>query len=155
MTHEKIHKKTHEKLNQTIISNYMYAGVLPFFIGALGPWVFADQENFLTTFFIFYSSLLLVFLTGTLWAIALFSDITSPERHRHFAIFFSLWPVIGYFFPAMVTIALLLVGFLLLLFWEKCFINSLYPNWYQKLRHQITFIVVACHMLAIFNLLKG
>jgi hypothetical protein len=142
-------------LNQTTITNYMYLGILPFFICALGPWVFADYEARLTTVFLFYSSIILVFLAGTIWSLALFSGIAYPNRHIHLAIIFSLWPFVAFFLTHMLASGLLLLGFLLLLFWEKCFINAIYPSWYQKLRHQITFIVVACHMLVIFNLLKA
>ena len=138
----------------------MYAGLLPFFAGALGPWIFAKSETLLTGLFLFYSSLILVFLAGILWAIALFipaspnSTANSP-RYIHAAIAFSLWPLIAYLLPEIYSTGLMIIGFLLLLFWEKCYINSHYANWYQKLRHQITFIVVACHMLVIFNLLRS
>jgi len=141
--------------NQNTITNYMYLGILPFFICALGPWVFADFEARLTTVFLFYSSIILVFLSGIIWSIALFSGISHPSRHIHVAITFSLWPFAAFFLTPMLATGLLLAGFLLLLFWEKCFINTIYPSWYQKLRHQITFIVVACHMLVIFNLLRA
>lgn len=142
-------------LSQTTITNYMYLGILPFFICALGPWVFADHEARLTTVFLFYSSIILVFLAGVIWSIALFSDMPHPSRHIHASIIFSLWPFAAFFLTPLLASGLLLLGFLLLLFWEKCFINTIYPSWYQKLRHQITFIVVACHMLVIFNLLKA
>lgn len=140
--------------HQTTITNYMYLGLLPFFMGALGPWIFADQELWLSNIFLFYSSIILVFLSGTLWGIALFSNIANPLRHIHCAIVFSLIPFAVHFFSPMLNSVALLISFLLFLFWEKCFINSIYPQWYQKLRHQITFIVAGCHMLVIFNLLK-
>lgn len=141
--------------HQTTITNYMYLGILPFFACALGPWVFADYETWLTNIFLFYSSLILVFLAGIIWSIALFSNIENPRRHIHTAIVFSLWPLAAFSLPPIFGSGLMLLGFLLLLFWEKCFINILYPSWYQKLRHQISFIVVACHMLVIFNLLRA
>ena len=133
----------------------MYAGLLPFFAGAFGPWIFAESEALLTGLFLFYSSLILVFLAGILWAIAIFHRQSKSPRYIHAAIVFSLWPLIAYSLPEIYATALMIVGFLLLLFWEKCFINSHYANWYQKLRHKITFIVVACHMLVIFNLVRN
>lgn len=149
------HNQDTINLNQDIITNYMYLGLLPFFACALGPWIFADHEAKLSQIFLFYSSIIFVFLAGSLWAIALFSNIEHPTRHIHIAIIFSLWPLVSFFLTPILANGLMLAGFLLLLFWEKCFINIIYPNWYQKLRHQITFIVVACHMLVIFNLLKS
>ena len=136
------------------ITNYMYLGLLPFFACALGPWVFPDSENFLSQLFFFYASLILVFLAGALWAIALFAETEFRSRHIHIAIAFSLWPLASYWLPSVRGLGLMLLGFLLLLFWEKCFMNTLYPEWYQKLRHKITFIVVACHMLSIWNLIR-
>lgn len=141
--------------NQTIITNYMYAGLLPFFAGALGPWIFADAEGVLSQFFLFYSGIILVFLAGALWAIALFTNTPHPTRHIHAAIALSLWPLAAYFLPSLYATAFLLLGYLALLFWEKMFINNNYAPWYQKLRHQITFIVTACHMLVIFNLIRS
>ena len=70
--------------HQTLITNYMYAGLLPFFAGALGPWIFADSEVLLTGLFLFYASLILVFLAGVFWAIALFTQIPNHHRHFHF-----------------------------------------------------------------------
>ena len=140
--------------HQLLITNYMYAGLLPFFSGAFGPWVFAESELLISRWFLFYSSLILVFLAGILWAIAIFHRQSKSTHYIHAAIAFSLWPLIAYLLPEIYATALMIMGFLLLLFWEKCFINSNYADWYQKLRHKITFIVIACHMLVIFNLIR-
>ena len=143
---------------QEAITNYIYLGLLPFFACALGPWVFIDAEPFLLKLFFFYSTLILVFLAGALWAIALLSNIENKVRHIHIAIVISLWPLVAYGIDLLAgyayTLGFMLIGFLLLLFWEKCFINVIYPLWYQTLRHKITFIVVACHMLAIWNAIR-
>ena len=141
--------------NQFAITNYMYAGLLPFFAGALVPWIVVESETLMTRLFLFYSSMILVFLAGIVWAVTLFTDIPHSSRHIHTAIVFSLWPLAAYPLPTIYAITAMAVGFLLLLFWEKCFIHEYYEDWYQALRHKITFIVVACHMLAIFNLLKN
>lgn len=144
--------------HQDTITHYMYLGLLPFFIGALGPWLLPDEEKAFSQLFFFYSTIILSFLAGALWAIALFTEHARPARHLHTAIVFSLWPLIAYvivfFLPLLVAIGFMLIGFLLLLFWEKCFINVHYPEWYQNMRHKITFIVAGCHMLVIFNLLR-
>ena len=144
--------------HQDIIIQYMYIGLLPFFIGAFGPWIFADYEYILTQILIHYSAIILSFLAGALWAVALFTDGNEhKERHIHAAIAFSLIPLLGhllgYFLPTAVTLGLSILGFLILLFWEKLFLKELYPSWYQELRRRITFIAVACHMLAIWNVI--
>lgn len=140
--------------HQQYINHYMHLGLLPFFTGALGAWVFPQYQDPLHQFFFFYSSLILVFLSGVIWAVALYSQLEHRLRHSHMAIVLSLWPVACYFMPNLISISMMLLGFLVLLFWEKCFINIAYPTWYQDLRHKITFIVVACHMLTIFNIMN-
>ena len=143
-----------EKVSQETVTTYMYVGLLPFFAAALGPWVVADYEALLTTFFLFYSSLILLFLAGVLWALALLVPLAWPRRHLPLARVFSLWPLLAYCLPEAYGLVLMAAGFLLLLFWEKCFLSAVYPPWYQLLRHKVTFMVVACHMLAFFNTIR-
>jgi hypothetical protein len=140
--------------NQDRITNYMYLGLLPFFAFALGPWVFVNFEYLLVDLFFFYSTIILVFLAGALWAISLFGEVEFRQRHINMAIVFSLWPLVSFFLPKLFGVLLMMVGFLALLFWEKCFINTIYPSWYHQLRHKITFIVVACHMLTAWNIIR-
>lgn len=144
--------------HQDTITNYMYLGLLPFFIGAFGPWIFADAEQWLTDIFLHYSTIIYGFLAGSIWAIALFAHNDNNtefiKRHIHAAIIFSLMPLAGYFLPPIYHTGVAMVGFLSLLFWEKLFLQDLYPKWYQALRHRITFIAVACHMLVLWNLLR-
>jgi hypothetical protein len=145
--------------HQATIINYMYLGLLPFFAGALGPWIFADAELWLSQIFLHYSTIIYAFLAGTVWASALFGHDENNRqfinRHLHAAIVFSLIPFFSYFLPLGYHTAVLLVGFAALLFWEKIFLNTLYPSWYQQLRHRITFIVMACHMLVLWNLIRA
>ncbi len=145
--------------HQDTITNYMYLGLLPFFAGALGPWIFADYEIWLSQTFLTYSTIIYAFLSGSIWGIALLGHNDNNQvfirRHLHAAILFSLIPFFSAFLPMAYNTTILLLGFLSLLFWEKLFINSLYPNWYQQLRHKVTFIAVACHMLVIWNVIHS
>ena len=140
--------------HQDTITNYMYLGLLPFFAGALTPWIFVDYEPIAVDLFFIYSAIILAFLAGIIWAGALLKDEANNQRHLHIAIIFSLIPLAAALLPALFKIGLMLLGFLLLLFWEKLFFNHHYANWYQQLRHKITFIVVACHMLTILNIIQ-
>lgn len=139
------------------ITNYMYLGLLPFFIGALGPWIFADNETVLSEAFLLYSTVIYAFLSGAIWATALFGHSEATRifigRHIHAAIVCSLVPFLSYALPLIYHAAVMLVAYLALLFWEKLFLQDIYPSWYQALRHRITFIAVACHMLVIWNLM--
>ena len=143
-----------KSINQELITNYMYLGLLPFFACAFGPWVLVDYETQLVDLFKIYSNIVLVFLAGALWSISLFKNIEHRQRHSHAAIIFSLWPLFSVTLPDILVLGFMALGFLLILLWEKCFINPIYPLWYQTLRHKITFIVVACHMLAMWNVLR-
>ncbi len=170
-THSTIVNKPLLDNHQSTITNYMYLGLLPFFMGAFGPWVLIDYEPLFIKAFLLYSSIIFSFLAGALWAIALFvvSQNTTADdqpsqgnpskernsRYIHSAIIFSLWPVVCYFLAPLYATGLMLVGFLLLLLWEKKTINTLYPLWYQALRHKITFIVIACHMLTVLNIIRA
>ncbi len=141
--------------HQETITQYMYLGLLPFFAGALGPWIFIEYEVWLTHTFLVYSTIIYAFLAGAIWATALFGHSSEQThfigRHLHAAIAFSLIPFFSSFLPDIYHTSVLLIGFLSLLFWEKLFLNTIYPAWYQQLRHRITFIAVACHMLVIWN----
>jgi hypothetical protein len=144
---------------QDTVSNYMYLGLLPFFAGAFGPWIFADYERWLSETFLLYSTVIYAFLAGSIWAVALFGHNEDNKifiaRHIHAAIIFSLTPIFSYFLPDIYNAGMLLLGFLCLLFWEKLFLSEIYPNWYQQLRHRITFLAVACHMLVLWNLMRA
>lgn len=143
--------------HQETITHYMHLGLLPFFIGAFGPWIFASYEEALTALFLHYSTIIYSFLAGTLWAIALFAHRDDNReyiaRHIHIAIACSLLPLAAYVLPPLYHASIAMIGFLALLFWEKLFLKGLYPAWYQALRHRISFIVVACHMLVVWNTL--
>lgn len=139
------------------ITNYMYLGLLPFFAGALGPWIFASSETWLSQTFLMYSTVIYSFLAGTLWASALFGHDEENHiyigRHIHAAIVCSLIPFFSYFLPMVYHASIMLIAYLALLFWEKLFLQHVQPNWYQLLRHRISFIAVACHMLVVWNLI--
>ena len=141
--------------HQDAITNYMYLGLLPFFAGALSPWIFSDYESIAVELFFIYSAIILAFLAGVVWASVLLKDEAHNTRHLHMAITLSLFPLLAALLPDLYKIGLMFIGFLLLLFWEKLFLNHLYANWYQQMRHKITFIVVACHMLTIWNIIQA
>lgn len=142
--------------HQLLISQYMHAGLLPFMAGAFLPWVFADWEAAITQWFLLYSGLILAFLSGILWAVGLFIEEEQSPRPKHFhgAIIFSLIPLFAFALPPLWQAGTLACGFFALLRWEKKHSNHFYTLWYSELRHKITFIVLACHMLVIWSLMR-
>ena len=155
--------EAHLDTYKNTITNYMYLGLLPFFMGAFGPWVLIDHEPFFIHAFLAYSSIIFSFLAGTLWTLALFiapqgtiaQEPIPVSRYVHGAIVFSLIPFVAYFLPSLSATVLMLLGFLCLLLWEKKAVNRFYVTWYQTLRHKITFIVIACHMLTLLNIIRA
>lgn len=140
------------------IVQYMYLGLIPFFIGAIGPWILNSWTATLTQFFIFYAAIILAFLAGALWGISLFSSIELSSKQLHAAILFSLVAFIPTISLIPITdelrVICLGIGFFCLLNWEKRTLDSLYPQQYLQLRHKISFIVLGCHMLVVWNLMR-
>lgn len=140
------------------VTQYMYLGLIPFFIGAIGPWLHDSWTQALSQFFIAYAAIILAFLAGALWGISLFSSVNVSSKQLHAAITFSLIafiPVIQ-FLPIsdVYRVICLGIGFLCLLNWEKRTLASLYPAQYLQFRHKISFIVLGCHMLVVWNLIR-
>ncbi|NKB63047.1 MAG: DUF3429 family protein [Gammaproteobacteria bacterium] len=140
---------------------YGYLGLLPFFIGLLGPLWLPIYENVFHHGFIIYSYLIFAFLSGTLW----FAAIVRPEIQNDeksvslglaMAIFFSLLPLISFYLGLInlpTSIGLMLLGYPALWLWEGLSrIRNSYPHWYRSLRLQLTVIVTLCHL--VFLLLK-
>lgn len=136
---------------KNLVRNYMLAGLVPFFVLGFGLWVMEGDPVRLGELFFLYSTMILVFLSGVLWAFAL---SYHQERQLHAAIVFSLWPLPAHFLPDFMGIFLMAVGFLLLLLWERKVLKSMLPLWYSSLRVHISWLVVICHLAVVVRLVK-
>ncbi|GLS26823.1 DUF3429 domain-containing protein [Marinibactrum halimedae] len=147
-----------------------YAGLLPFIVGAIAPWIAPDLEKLMITGFRAYSTAILSFLAGSLWYQGLEahrasstqdeSDTSSTNQsplstvsasaHTTMAIVFSLWAWVSFLLPQNIGIALAALGFIVLFYWETHCSHYKYPL-YIAMRQKLTWIVAASHLFCWFN----
>ncbi len=135
------------------VINTGYLGLLPFFAGALGPWVFIEQESQFVEFFTIYSFIILSFMAGCAWAYGVFAGASHPQFAINLGLSIIGVALVASLTPTLASIGLLAFGFFLLWFGEKLWLAQDYPDWYQQLRHKLTWIVIACHMLTVWNII--
>lgn len=126
-----------------------YAGLLPFLAFTLGGLldVYADHAIRL---FVIYSALILSFLGGVHWGLAMQGD-GSPTRALKWSMLPSIIGIILFFAGVWVSpLTMLTVLAFTHLFWlnfeKRHFSEQL---WYLELRNRLTFTVVALHVILI------
>lgn len=135
------------------ITNTGYLGLLPFFIGALGPWLLIAYESVLIELFIAYSIMILGFMSGCVWALGAFGSLEHPIRLLYAGLLPIGLIVVALVVPPVWSIGLLALGYALLLLSERAFLSQYYPAWYQQLRRRLTWTVLSCHLLCFFNII--
>lgn len=126
-----------------------YAGLLPFLLFTIGALldVYADHALRL---FVIYSALIVSFLGGVHWGLALTRD-DAPTRQLSWSMLPTIIAVVLFFAGVWVTpLTMLSVLALTHLFWlnfEKRHLQT-HP-WYLELRGRLTFTVVALHVILI------
>ena len=133
------------------------AGLIPFLAGAIAVFVAPVLWQALAIkAFIFYSAVILSFLGGIQWGVAMgqeSSDTRGFKDRLVLSVVPSLlaWPalLIDYDDAALV----LMVGFLLVRLYERQRSSALrLPSWYQRLRSLLTAVVVLCHLAVLARL---
>jgi hypothetical protein len=126
-----------------------YAGLLPF-AGALVGTVFGFASA--VAFFISYSAMILVFMSGACWGVAQARDGDFNKRSLGISIGI-FWLAMGAWLlsaiiPDEVTLPLLMSGFLGLYALETTSLfQSSYSSQYWRLRTVLTSVVVVSHVL--------
>ena len=145
-----------ESLSMDTARNLAYLGSLPFLAGAVGPWVFYDAREWLTRAFLLYSLAVFSFLCGSIWSTTLQRPVPARRAHLFASQGFMVSGWIALFLPHGWGLGLLIVCYLALYGWERHthLKHELGPE-YLLLRQQLTWPVVACHMLALFNLIRA
>ena len=138
--------------DQNTILQYTYTGALPFFALSITPWISPDSKYIAIDLFLLYSTLILNFLAGTFWVLGITKHGEKPRYHLHAAIFLSLWGFLSHLLPYKPQIVCLAIGLLEKLWREKRFFSAFYTDWYQQLRHRITYIVLGCHLFAFWGI---
>ncbi|MGC3871736.1 DUF3429 domain-containing protein [Halomonas sp. GXIMD04776] len=133
------------------------AGLIPFLAGAICIYVAPVLWQALAIkAFVFYSAVILSFLGGIHWGLAMSQDASET---RAFDVRLSLsmvpsllaWPALLFNYDAAALI--LMVGFLLVRLYERqsSSVQRL-PHWYQNLRSLLTVVVVLCHLAVLIRL---
>ena len=135
------------------VTNAGFAGLLPFFMTALGPWIFIEYEPLLIALFVVYSTIILAFMAGSLWAVSVFTEAPRPLFYRYTSLGVIGLIIIGALIGGLTQLLLMALGYCTLWLAEKLYLAGFYPDWYNTLRHKLTWIVIGCHMLCIFNLI--
>ncbi|WP_258240055.1 DUF3429 domain-containing protein [Pseudidiomarina homiensis] len=126
-----------------------YAGLIPFLAFTLGGLldVYADHA---VRLFVIYSALILSFLGGIHWGVAMQSE-ASPTRAFKWSMLPSIIGIVLFFAGIWVSpLSMLTVLALTHLFWlnfEKRHLSE--QLWYLELRNRLTFTVVALHVILI------
>jgi hypothetical protein len=132
------------------------AGLLPFIATALGAWwapgawsVYAIQA------FVYYSAVILSFLGGIHWGLAMGRDAPKSPTFRG-RVMLSMVPSLMAW-PALLWggapgTALLMFGYIAVRGYEASATGSVgLPEWYRGLRNVLTIVVVACHLAVILR----
>lgn len=126
-----------------------YAGLLPFLAFTLGGLldVYGDHAIRL---FVIYSALILSFLGGVHWGVAMQSE-GSPSRALKWSMVPSIIGILLFFAGVWVSpLTMLTVVALTHLFWLNFEKRHLAEQlWYLELRNRLTFTVVALHVILI------
>ncbi|RUO61878.1 DUF3429 domain-containing protein [Pseudidiomarina insulisalsae] len=126
-----------------------YLGLLPFLAFTLGGLLDVYAEHSLRLFVI-YSALILSFLGGVQWGVAIHSE-GSPMRLLKWSMVPTVVGLIVFFAGIWVSaLTMLIVLALMHLFWLN-FEKRHLPDelWYLELRSRLTFTVVALHVILI------
>ncbi|MGB8714438.1 MAG: DUF3429 domain-containing protein [Onishia taeanensis] len=133
------------------------AGLLPFLAAALGAWWAppAWQGPVLGAFF-YYSAVILSFLGGIHWGLAMGRDAPTSAAFRgrvllSMAPSLIAWPAL--LWGGLPGALLLMLGFIAVRGYEASAAGVAgLPDWYRELRNVLTVVVVACHLVVIVRL---
>ncbi|MDZ7787237.1 MAG: DUF3429 domain-containing protein [Halofilum sp. (in: g-proteobacteria)] len=127
-----------------------YAGLIPFVLAAVaihGPWPGAALS---ARVFISYGAVILAFLGGIQWGLALSPGIERATERVVVGVLPSLlaWSAL-FLLPTTPATVALATGFVALLLWERRRCPVATPAWYAGLRTRLTLVVLVCHGVAL------
>lgn len=127
-----------------------YLGLLPFIICLVLVILGRNWQSDALQVFIFYSAIILSFLSGTLWQV---NTKASKPKQQIISNIFCLMAFLSLLIVKQVALITLALSYLLLFIYERHLIQSSQsPNSYLKMRLKLTTIVVLLHGFALFLL---
>lgn len=120
-----------------------YLGLVPFVLPLIlhyyGSYSAVSEQAF-----IFYSAIILSFLSGTFWS----SQAANHYKHQIISNVFCLIAFVALFLDVKVAIGVLIIGYTVLLFYEIAALEPKREKDYLKVRTILTSSVVLLHILA-------
>lgn len=148
--------KDDESLPMETARNLGYLGLVPFIVGAVAPWIFYDAGEWFTHALLWYSLAIFSFLCGSIWGVVLQAPVPMRKVHLIVAKCFLVLGWIAIFLPPAQGLGMLIVCYVALYFWERCtHLKFTLGADYLHLRQQLTWPAIACHMLALFNVIRA
>ena len=123
-----------------------YLGLLPFFISLVLSFLVQDWQSSALQVFIFYSAIILSFISGTFWHAAVKQHNTKQQVISNI---FSLLAFCSLMLSQSMALIVLALSYLFIFLYEKSLMtrNSTTKK-YIKVRFQLTVIVVLLHCCA-------
>ncbi|APX92112.1 hypothetical protein BWR19_03705 [Halomonas sp. 1513] len=136
------------------------AGLLPFALTLLMAWTApTGWQAWAVSAFLFYSAVILSFLGGVQWGVAMSLDAPEDAAFasrmlRSMLPSLIAWPAL--LLPDLAATLTLLAGFLLVHVYEgQPASRARLPGWYQSLRRSLTLCVAGGHVLMTLRLVIG
>ncbi|MDR5904624.1 DUF3429 domain-containing protein [Franzmannia qiaohouensis] len=136
------------------------AGLLPFAFTLLMAWVApAGWQAWAISAFLFYSAVILSFLGGIQWGVAMTLDAPEDAAFasrmlRSMLPSLIAWPAL--LLPDLAATLILLAGYLLIHAYEgQPASRARLPGWYRSLRRSLTLCVAGGHVLMALRLVIG
>ena len=125
-----------------------YLGLLPFFICLMVGVVIKGFESEAQKIFIFYSAIILSFISGSLWTVM---DKSAKAKQQIISNIFWLIAFFSLLFSQLIAVMVLSIGYILIFIYERYLITDIgRANEYIILRFRLTTIVVLLHFCAVF-----
>lgn len=134
------------------------AGLLPFVMALAGSWLAPGFGQVLAIrAFLYYSAVILSFLGGIHWGIAMMVEAPGSATFRRRLMVSMVpsliaWPAL--LIDAMLGAWALMAGFAGVRLYESLDGGRALPGWYGRLRTWLTLAVVVCHLLMIWRLVQ-
>ncbi|MBD3894835.1 DUF3429 domain-containing protein [Halomonas sp. ML-15] len=136
------------------------AGLLPFALALVIAWAAPpDWQAWAVGAFLFYSAVILSFLGGVQWGVAMSLDTPDDPAFasrmlRSMLPSLIAWPAL--LLPDLAATAVLMAGYLLIHAYEcRPASRARLPDWYRALRRYLTLCVVSAHALMLLRLMIG
>lgn len=130
--------------SQLTATRLAWFGLAPFVLSAAVGAIGWYQEQLLAAFVV-YSAVILSFLGGIHWGLAMRDGISNPQGRLVICMVPSLvaWVAVA-FLPSLATLAVLGLFYMM---WLRYDLSAVKDDWYGKMRKPITFVVMGTHFI--------